>query len=233
MILACLIKIVQVESPGILLKPMENAVLNSTLRDRSITAAALRRQKLIPAEYYGHGVANQSLALPYGEFRRLYRQAGENTIIELKVEGGKNAKVLVHQVDYHPVSGDITHVEFINVRMDEEVTTHIPVHLEGQAPAVKELGGVLIQSIDEIEIRCLPANLIHEVTLNVESLVDFQSALHVSDIVLPKNITLMTDAELTVVSVTPPRVEEAHDEAPVAVDLSAIEVTSEKKKDEE
>lgn len=210
---------------------MDSITLSAQLRDTNIKAKYLRKDGLIPAEFYGHGMENQSLQMDYQSFRRVYRKAGENTIIELKVDGGKDAKVLVHRVDHHPVSDDISYVEFINVRMDEKVTTHVPVHLEGQAPAVKELGGVLVQSLDEIEIRCLPGDLIHEVTLSIEPLVDFSSAIHVSDIKVSDKIEILTDLESTVASVSAPR-EEEPEEAP-EMDVASVEVTGQKEDSEE
>lgn len=187
---------------------IETPVLSALPRDLSAKAKNLRKENFIPAVFYGHGVDNVSIQMDYQTFRKVYRTAGENTIIDLKIEGLGDKKVLVHNVDYHPVSDAYSHVEFINVRMDEEVTTHVDIELEGQAPAVKEFAGVLVQNLDAIEIRCLPANLIHGVTVNIESLVDFNAVIHVSDIVLPDNITLLTDLKTTVATVTPPREEE-------------------------
>ena len=182
---------------------------------------------MIPAEYYGHGIENHSLQMDYQTFRKVYRHAGENTVIDLEIEGGGNKKVLVHRVDYNPVSDRFTYVEFINVRMDEEVTTHVPIVLEGQAPAVKELAGVLVQNLDELEIRCLPGDLIHEVTVSVESLVDFNASVHVADIKVPGKITVITDPETTVATVTPPREEEA-EEVP-EMDVASVQVEGEEK----
>ncbi len=209
---------------------METIVLKAQKRDPKARPNTLRRVKLVPAEFYGRGVENMSLQLAYGDIRRAYKTAGSNTIIDLEVEGGSKQKVLIHNVDYHPVSDDITHVEFINIKMDQAIHTRVKVKLEGIAPAVKELQGTLIQSIHEVEIKCLPGDLIHELTLNVEPLVDFNSSLHVSDIKLPERITLITDPGLTVATVVQQKVEE---EAPAEpVDLSKIEVTSEKKVEE-
>ncbi len=204
-------------------------VLNAQLRDKLKKAKQIRKEKLIPAEYYGRGIQNVSLSLPYQEFRKLYRTAGTNTIIDLKIEGQGDKKVLVHDVNYDPIRGDVRHVEFIHVRMDEEVTTHVRIKLEGQAPAVKEQGGILIQSLDEIEITCLPGDLIHEVTLNIDSLTELQVPLHVSDIVLPPKIKLVTDPETPVVSVLPPREEEVETAAPEA--LPEVEVLTGKKEE--
>lgn len=210
---------------------MEKAVLNVQVRDKAVKAKNLRREGLLVAEFYGHGVENMSLQTDYQEFRKLYREAGENTVIDLVVDGGKTFKVLVHQVEYDPVTDEFQHVDFINVRMDQEVTTNVPVVLEGQAPAVKELGGIVMQNLDEIEVRCLPGDLINEITLNIESLVDFNSSIHVSEITVPEKITVVTDPERTVVTVTAPREEEPEEtEAP---DVAGVEVEGEAKEESE
>ena len=193
---------------------MENATLKVSKRDMSIKAKKVLIEGKLIAEFYGKGVENQSLVMDYQEFRRLYRTAGENTVITLEVEGGSPLTVLVHHVDFDPVTDQFIHVDFINVRMDEEVTTHVPVHLEGQAPAVKEQGGILTQSLDEIEIRCLPADLIHEVTLSVESLVDFHTVLHVSDLKVSDKIKILTDPKITIATVSAPSKEEIPTDAP-------------------
>jgi len=138
----------------------------------------------------------------------------------------------VQQVQYHPVSDQFTHIEFINVNMNEKVTANVPVILVGQSPAVKEQAGVLTQSLDEVEIRCLPGDLIHEIELDIASLVDFHSALHVSDIKLSDKLEMVTPAELTIATVSAPRsaAEEEEDAGPV--DVSAVEVVNEKKEEE-
>jgi large subunit ribosomal protein L25 len=202
---------------------MEEAVLVAQLRDKATKAKVIRRQKMIPAVFYGHGVESMSLQMDYQTFRRLFRSAGENTIINIQVEGKGDFKALVQSVDFDPVSDEFQHVDFINVRMDEEVTTKVPVVLEGLAPAVKELAGTLVQNLDEIEIRCLPGDLIHQVVLSVESLVDFHVSLHVSDIVVSDKHTIVTDLNLTIASVQAPREEDLSvpiemPDAPAAVD---------------
>lgn len=210
---------------------MEKATLPARLRDKSVKAHALRRLNRLPAEFYGRGVENVSLELDQRAFRKLYRTAGSNTVLDLEIEGNGMQKVLVHRVDFDPVTDEVQYAELINVRMDEEVTAMVPILLEGQAPAVKDMQGVLVQSLDEIEISCLPGDLIHEVTLNVESLVDFNTSLHVSDLVVPEKIKVLTALDVVVATVTPPMKEEevAPAEAPT---VEGVEVTTEKKEGE-
>lgn len=192
---------------------MEILALNLQTRDKSDKVKDLRKSNIIPAEFYGKGVENKSLQVDYQTFRRLFRQAGGNTVLELHVDDGKEKyNALVHEVSYHPVTDVITHIEFINVSMNEEIHTHIPLKLVGMAPAVKELAGVLVNNLDQIEVKCLPKDMIHDIEVNIESLVDFTNSIHVGDLNVPSKITVLTPADQLVVSVIAPRVEV---EAPV------------------
>ena len=209
---------------------MEKTSLLAQVRDKAISAKNIRKQGLVPAEFYGHGVDNLTIQVDYNDFRRLYRKAGNNTVIDLEIEGKGKKNVLVHRLDKHPVKDEISYVEFINVRMDEEITAMIPLRLEGQAPAVRDQGAILIQNMDEVEVTCLPAYLPKELVLSVEALVDTSMTLHVSDIVAPAHVKLTSDMEASVASVILPQQEEEA-AAPVA-DVSAVEVTTEKKDEE-
>lgn len=211
---------------------MAPVTLTASVRDMAQSAKNLRKEGFVPAEFYGHGIDNLTLQVNYGDFRRLYRTAGTNTVIEIEIEGKGKKNALVHRLDTHPVTGEISYVEFINVRMDEEVTAMIPVRLDGQAPAVRELGAMLVQNLDELEVTCLPAYLPNEIVVSIESLTDLGARLHVSDIPAPAHVKIVTDAEEMVASVTMPQEEEAAEVAPAVDMATAVEVTTEKKTDE-
>lgn len=212
---------------------MEILALNLQTRDKNDKVKDLRKSNLIPAEFYGKGVENKSLQVDYQTFRRLFRQAGGNTVLELHVDDGKETyNALVHEVSYHPVTDVMTHIEFINVSMNEEIHTHIPLKLVGMAPAVKELAGVLVHNLDQIEVKCLPKDMIHDIEVNIESLVDFTNSIHVGDLNVPSKITVLTPADQLVVSVIAPRVEvEAPVEAAAAPAEGAAAPEAEKKEE--
>lgn len=212
---------------------MDKVTFAAQARDKSVKAKVLRKKNLIPAEYYGHGVENISLQMDYQSFRKLYKKAGNNTVIDLEIDGKGMKNVLIHNVDTHTVTDLYTHVEFINVRMDEEVTTTIPVRLEGTAPAVKDLGGTLIQNLDGIDVTCLPKDLVQEIVVSVDSLVDFNSSITVADLKIPKGITVTNEMDASVAYVTAPREEEVAPAEGEVVDVAAVEVPGEKKEGEE
>lgn len=186
---------------------MENIILDVQTRDTKVKARNLCSKRLIPAEYYGKGVKNQSFSMDYESFRKVFKSAGSNTIIILKIDGKNELNVLVHDVQYDPITDHIRHVDFSNVRMDEEVKTKVQIIFNGIAPAVKELGGILMTPVDEIEIKCLPKDLIHKIDVNIDVLVDYNSFIRVKDLIIPKTITVLTDPNDIVATVVPPKEE--------------------------
>ena len=193
---------------------MDFVQLVAEKRDTALKPKHLRSKSILPAEFYGHGKENLSLQMDYQAFRHAYKKAGESTVIELEVGGQKEPiTVLVHEIQYDPMTGKILHVDFKNVRMDEEVNTNIPLEFVGIAPAVKDLSGILMTNISELEVKCLPKYLVHSIEVDITSLEDFNAVIHVSDLIVPENIEVITDPERSVVTVMAPREEE--EEIPV------------------
>lgn len=210
---------------------MDIEVLEVEPREQADKAKNLRKAGWIPAQYYGHGVENQSLKVEYQTFRKLYRKAGENTVLELHIgDKKKKANVLVHHIDLDPVTDQIEHIDFINVRMDEEVHTHIPLNFVGQAPAVKDHGGIFNAVSHDVEVKCLPKDLVHEIEVDISGLAELGASLHFSDVVMPKGITMLNNPELTVAMVVAPKVES--EEAAPVVEAADVPVAGEEKKEE-
>jgi len=188
-----------------------------------IAAKSLRRERVIPAVFYGKGLKSMPLKVNYGEFRKVFLKAGSNKLIDLDIDGKKKVKVLVHDIQFYPLTGAITHVDFINVKLTEEVTTHVPIVVEGVALAVKDLQGVLTVVKHEINVRCLPTNIPESITVDVSSLVDFSKSIHISDLILPAGVKVMDNVKDVVVTVTAPRKEE---EVAVVTPATGIEGTA-------
>lgn len=186
---------------------MDSFVLETFPREASQKSKAIRASGKVPAEYYGRGQKNISFQMDYQKFKKIFLKAGENTIIELAVDG-KKLPVLIHEMQYDPISDDISHVDFIHVDMDKEVTTSVKVTILGIAPAVKNLGGILDVQKHDIKIKCLPKNLIHSIEVDVSSIVDFHTSIHVKDLKVPSTIKILDNMEDTVVTATHIKVEE-------------------------
>jgi len=164
----------------------------------------------------------------------VYRQAGATTLFDLVLNGQQPVKVLIQEVQRHPVSGLIQHVDFHQVRMDEKLEVDIPLKYVGESPAVKELGGILVRAVNELKVKCLPQHLIHEIEVDLSALVQFNDVINVSAISLPVGIEVLSPAnDEVLVTVAPPRSEAelAELKAEVKEDIEAVKV-EEKGKEE-
>lgn len=207
-------------------------VRTATGRSASI---ALREHDQIPAVLYGHGLSTHHLAIAKGMFDKAFQHAGESTLVDLTVEGKQPVKVLVYEVKRDPLSNQVEHVDFYQVRMDEKIKTDVELRFDGEAPAVKELGGILVKNYDTVQVECLPADLPHEIVVPIDSLKTFNDNIRFKDLVLPKGVTIDHDMEDTVVTVSEPRSEEelAALNETVKENVESVEVAGKKEKEEE
>ncbi len=197
--------------------------------ERGKQLAALRKTGKLPAVVYGPKEAPQSLSLDARVFNKLFKEAGESTVITLT--GLKeDTEVLVHDVAFDAARGGIIHVDFYAIEKGKEVTLHIPLEFIGEAPAVK-LGGTLTKVLHEIEVTCRPAVLPKEIMVDVSKLAQFDDQIHVKDIVVPEGVKINTDLDDVVALVQ--AVEEENTEAPATIDMSAIQVAEKGKKETE
>ncbi|MCI0558205.1 MAG: 50S ribosomal protein L25, partial [Nitrososphaera sp.] len=124
---------------------------------------ALRRRGQVPAIVYGHGIEARSISVAGFEFTKVFRAAGESTIVELAVGQDVPVNVLITDTQSDPVTGKLIHADFFQVRMDEKIEAAVPLEFSGEAPAVKELGGILLKTIDAVDVKSLPADLPHSI----------------------------------------------------------------------
>jgi large subunit ribosomal protein L25 len=168
----------------------------------------LRAAGKLPAVVFGRGLESDSVTIDAHEFESLRRRAGANTLIDLSVDGGKAAPVLVHGVQTHRVTRRPLHVDLYVVRMTEELTVDVPLVSEGISEAVENAGGTLLHTIESVRVRALPDHLPQSIHYSIESLQTFDDAIHVRDLEIPSDATLLTDGDEVVAKVLPPRVEE-------------------------
>ena len=171
----------------------------------------LRRQDLVPAVVYGPNIDSQSIQVPIKELERVYLRAGNITLVDLKVGDGAARKVFIHNVQRNPVNHGLIHVDFLEVNLREEMTASIPINLIGEAPAVHRNEGLLMSALDHVQVRALPMDLPPGLDLDISGLEDVDQALHVSDLVIPGNVTLLTAEDEMVVKITSLPVEEVEE----------------------
>lgn len=189
------------------------------------TAKAARAADRVPMVYYGKDVQNLNFSAPYQNFRRIYQKAGKSAIITLVNEEGKKFPVLVHEVQYDPVTDLFLHVDMMAVDMNKPLQTEIPLKFVGVSPAVKDLGGVFVHSRDAVRVKCLPKDLVHEIEVDISSLVDFKASLTVKNIKIPQGITILDAPTVNIATVSAPRDIEAEEAAMKAED-AALKVTA-------
>ena len=186
---------------------MDMAVLPTQARPADVSPRNLRREDKVPCVVYGNEVKNTSLCCNYNQLLKVYIKAGESTLVELDMEG-KKVPVLIHTIDFEPVSGRISHVDFYAVNMKKEIEARVPVRLTGISPAVRDEGGVIITAYDHLTVRCLPADLPHDIEVPLGVLVKFDDSILVSQIIVPKGVTVKEAADTLIVTVQEPRKEE-------------------------
>lgn len=200
--------------------------------ERGRKTNALRSAGQVPAVMYGHGTEPTNVVVDRNAFLKVFEQTGESVVFDLEVNGQIHP-VLVSEIQRDPLTDFIVNADFRRIDMTKKIQAKIPLNFVGTAPAVKELGGTLIHSLEELEVLSLPGALVHEITVDIAALATFDDVIRVKDIVVPEGITVQTDLELAVASVQPPRSEEemAALDAAVDADVSKVEVLTEKKED--
>jgi large subunit ribosomal protein L25 len=195
----------------------------------------LRARGIVPAVIYGGKLKPQSLQVAARDINAMMSHAsGENVLVELEIAGEKpNRAALVQEVQHSPVGGEIVHIDFHAISMDETIQAEVPLGPSGTPIGVKTFGGLLEQSLRSLAIECLPRDLPDRISVDVSQL-NIGDSIHVRDIQLPSGVTAKVPADLTAFSVLAPVVEEE----PVAVEAEAAaaagpEVITEKKEEGE
>lgn len=192
------------------------ANLNAEIRENlGKKAADIRSEGFIPAELYGKGTENIHLVVGSKDFKKTLAEAGESTVVSLSVSGEVHP-VLIHDYQKNHLTGEFLSVDFHKVNMSEKITTDVPLVFAGEAPAVKGLGGILVRSMDEVEVEAFPADLPHEITVDISSLDELGKSLYIKDIQVTGKFEITVDPETVVATVAAPE-EEVIEAAPVSV----------------
>ena len=205
-------------------------IIKAKKRDEGIKLDALRKAGEIPAVFYGAGKTTTSITLSTVEFKKIWREAGESSAVLIKTTEG-DVDVLIHEVQVDPVTDEPIHVDFLAIDMKKKIRVPVPLVFEGISNAVKSGIGNLVKVLHEVEIEALPADLPHELVVDISSLEGLENQVFVSDLKLPTGVVVITDGKEVVASIVA-QVEEK-EEVAVPVDLSAIEVEKKGKKEEE
>jgi large subunit ribosomal protein L25 len=169
----------------------------------------LRREGLVPGVVYGKGQDSTPVQVDAKTFETLYRAAGKTSVVKFRLPGASRATSgFIKSVQRNPLTGRAIHVDYFLVNLKEEMEVDVPLVVTGEAPAVTELGGTLLQNLSTLRVRALPNDIPHEVEVNVSTLVSMDLAIHVSDLSLNRDlVTVVADPDTLVATVVPPRIE--------------------------
>ena len=190
----------------------------------------LRASGKIPANVYGKDFKNQNIVVDTLTFDKVFAEAGESSLINLAIGETEPIKGLIHEVQLDPVTMKAIHIDFYKVDMKQKIKTAIPIKGIAQSSAVVDLEGTLVTNRDEVEVECLPADLIPEIEVDLSALKTFDDVVKVSDLKVPEGIEILDDPEEVVFLVQPPRSEEelAELEEKPEEDVEAVKVEGEK-----
>lgn len=198
-------------------------------RDITKKAKTFREQGLLPAVVYGRSQESTPIAIPHKAFEKVFQRAGGASVITLTGLDG-DLEVLIHEVAVHPVSGTPLHADFYAIEKGQTVTVSVPLEFTGVSPAVKELGGILVKVMHELEMEVLPKDLPHAVVVDISKLVALDSQIKVSDLLFPASAKLDVSGDEIVAMIDVAK-EETEEAAPM--DISQIGTSVERGKKEE
>ncbi len=187
----------------------------------------LRDKGIMPGVLYGPKVKPVSVEVDLKDFKKVYEEAGESSLISLKVDG-KEFLVLIHEMQKDSVSGEFIHVDFYQPILTEEVEATVPLVFEGEAPAVGDLGGTLVKGFQEVEVKALPQNLPHEIKVNVEGLKTFEDEITIKDLKTAEGVKIMKEPNEIVVNVVPLEKVEEELEKPIEEKVDEVGEAEEK-----
>lgn len=198
-------------------KALSLAVQN---RDIKESVRTLRATGTVPGVIYGNQTKNVTVKCSDKDFTAVFMKAGENTLVEVELDG-KTVPCLIHSVTFDPVSSKCEHIDFYAVDMSKKVTTHVPIIIKGESPAVKALGGVLVTIHSQVEVTCLPKDLPQSFIIDISKLENYRDSILAGMLQVPAGVTLKSAADTVIVTVQEPRKEEVA--TPVAGAEGAVE----------
>ena len=168
----------------------------------------LRAGGIVPGVVFGKKAGSVPVQVDAKALELLYREAGRTSIIQVSVDGGAPTSVVIKNIQRNPLTGRALHVDFFAPDLTHEMTAEVPLAFTGTAPGVEATGGFLLTSIDRLRVKALPAEMPHEIEVDLEPLIDLDAMIKVSDIPTAASVTILNDPDELVAKVMPPRVEE-------------------------
>ena len=212
---------------------MEKVVLKANKRNViGKQVGALRQAGKLPAVLYGHHVDSTPIVLDAHETTLTLSRLTSSSLVTISLDG-KEYPTLVREKQRHPVKHYLLHLDFQALSLTEKTHVKVSIELTGTAPAVKTYNAILITTLNELEVECLPQEIPARVVVDISGLAEIGDTIHVSDIRLPGEVEILTDPEEVIVSATAPKVEEVVEEVVEEEEGAEPEVAKGGKKEEE
>ncbi len=190
--------------------------LNLSVNKREVTGkkvSELRSNGLTPIHMYGPEIESSPLQCDSKILDRVITDAGTNIPVTVIVDGGEQDNLcFIREVQYHPVTNKVLHVDFMKVQVEKSVRAQVPISVIGTSPAVRTMGGTLLQPLLTLTVEALPLEIPKTIILQAELLADFETNFYVSDIEVDEGVNVINEASEMVASVVAPRVERMESE---------------------
>ncbi|MGA2671160.1 MAG: 50S ribosomal protein L25 [Dehalococcoidia bacterium] len=188
----------------------------------------LRRQSITPVHVFGHGIESLALQCDTRELEQILSQAGQTRLITLKLAKEKKPRtVVVREFDRDWRRGELVHVDFYQVKMEEKIRLEVPVVLVGEAPALKSKTNMLEHALGTLTVECLPAKIPNSLEVDINSLTEPDQSIRVKDVTLGEGITVLNNPELVVVKISLRPVEKVEEKIEEKVEEKVEEVAEE------
>ncbi len=203
---------------------MEQIELSAATRDiLGKKVRFLRRQGLTPANLYGRNVKSTALQVDTTQLKHTLAKAGKSSLVALKVDSAKRPKmVIIRDIQREPLTGGLLHVDLYQVKMEERIKIEVSLLFVGEASAIRDRGGILVQNMTSVEVECLPANMPHNIEVDLSVLKELDQAVHVKDLSVDEGVTILTDPEQSIIQIARSKVE-----VEIAAELMAAEAEAE------
>ncbi|MCA9870445.1 MAG: 50S ribosomal protein L25 [Anaerolineae bacterium] len=213
---------------------MENYSLQVAVRDANgVKPGRLRAEGFTPAVVYGADQSPQTLQVESRELKRLLARGGAAHLINLEGESFPTTRVLIREVQRHPVRSELLHIDFVRVSAGQKIRMAVPLHIIGEAPAVHE-GAILLQNVDSVEIECLPDSLPAFLDVDISGLANLADRIHATDLQLPPGVTLYGDyGDEAIISLSIPRSAAIEEEEVEEAGLEEPEILSDRLDEDE
>lgn len=192
---------------------MTELILKAEKRENSggSSAKSLIREGYLPIVVYGPEKKNLELKVKYGEFIKVFRESGENSVVVLDFDG-KKISTFIHDVSKNPLTNQAIHADFYEFKKDHKLKSEIPLNFIGESNAVKMLGGMLVKDTDHLEVECLPSDMPHSMDVDLSKLNEIGDIIYVKDLEFPKNVEILNHLDQVIISVHASKKEEVVEE---------------------